>query len=329
MRLDINNKLMFLKKYSNEAISYSTIQDCLEDYYLKDVGFVSYGSKSGYNFILGSPICSAENKFWFIKKIVEDLKNPAFIQINKETTCFLNKYFGYKIAQLGIETEIMIHDYQLTSSPQKRNLRSFLRKGEEQSKVYELTKRERIDDFGIDDSGMRQLSKEYIKIKNQNNEIKYLVRNFVYDDELYVRKFYSIGRDNSLLGFVYFNPIFKDGSIIGYCADQMRASDKASKGHIPYIILSALEKFKSEGRILLSLGLSPFAEVKRTEMKNAFIWHAIFKLAFKYGNFMYNFKGQYEHKKQYRGLEKPVYCATKSINEIAEFLAISRFCGII
>lgn len=321
-------KINYLKKYGSEPISYSTLQEGLNDFHAENVGFMSYANYWGYNFVLGGPVCSEKYNLQFLTNAIQILQEPTFVQIGKKTAKVLHDAFGYKITQLGIETNISIQEYQLQNDPEKRNLRSFMRKGKEQSVVYELTQSELKERFGISPSDLDGLSKKWLSNKTSKEQLKFLVRNTVYEDEPFVRKFYSIGRNNKLMGFVFFNPLFNNDEVVGYCADIMRASDAASKGHVAYMILAALEKFKAEGKVILSLGLSPCANIRKSEFHHDVITFLLLKMFFNYGNRIYNFKGIYDNKKQYRGVEEEVFVAIKKV-PIFKLIAINKYIGVI
>jgi hypothetical protein len=79
-----------------------------------------------------------------------------------------------------------------------------------------------------------------------------------------------------------------------------------------------MEKFKTEGKRELSLGLSPLAKVDDTgEFKHSKLLTAHFQYAFEKANYLYNFKNLAQHKLKYRpgmrgAREEKVYCAMKT-----------------
>lgn len=151
IQMPFERKIPYLQQHGSHAISYSTLQQGLYDFWVQDIGYVSYANYWGYNFILGNPICSDENRFEFLHRIVRSLKNPVFAQITGIVGRLLYEQHGYKVTQLGIETYLPIQEYNLQNDTKKRNLRSYIRKGQEQSSVYELTKEQRESLFGIYD----------------------------------------------------------------------------------------------------------------------------------------------------------------------------------
>lgn len=324
-QLALDRKMSYLRQFGSHAISYSTLQPGLNDFHLDGIGYASYANYWGYNFILGDPICAAENMPYMVRMIVRNLDHPLFAQVSGTVGRHLHEHHGYKVTQLGIETALPVQEYSLGNDTRKRNLRSFVRKGQEQSTVYELTKQERESRFGITDADMIALTDRWFSDKPGKKMLFLLVRKSVYEDEPFVRKFYSIDANHRLLGFSFFNPLFKDGEVIGYCADSFRAIQSASKGHVSYIIIKAWEKFKEEGKQILSLGLSPCADVGKTDMRHSTLIYHLEKLFYRYGNTLYNFKGLDYNKKQYHAVETPTFVATPSRNLIGAMMETTAF----
>jgi hypothetical protein len=78
-----------------------------------------------------------------------------------------------------------------------------------------------------------------------------------------------------------------------------------------------MEKFKTEGKRELSLGLSPLSKVDDSEFKHSKLLEANFKYAYENANFLYNFKNLAQHKLKYRpgsagAREEKVYRAMKT-----------------
>lgn len=326
--MDETEKIERLKKWGSSPISYSILQKGLCDYYNAS-GLVSYANYLTYNFVLGDPICPEYEKIDFLQEVITKLKFPAFVQVQEDTARLLHDKFRYKINQLGIETSINIQTYSLLNDTKKTNVRAFIRKGNAQSKVYELTQEELRRDFNITIQDMVKFSEEWLSGKTKKKDLRFLIRNIVYEDEPFVRKFYSITQDGKLMGFVFFNPIFKEDRIIGYCADMMRSSKESSKGHIAYVIFSAIEKFKQEKKDIVSLGLSPCANLTYSDFRQDHVTFYMLKMFYYFGNKVYNFKGINEHKRQYQGLEYKVYSATHRTFPWIENFAINKYIGIV
>lgn len=329
MESSLSSFLPYIIQYGTNSVSYSALQSNLRYWHKRDVGFAPYGSYSGYNFVLGRPLCPDDHLVEFLELFIKDLNNPAFVQIGEAVAQVLHDSFGYKVTQMGIEHFLNIQNYFLENDPQKGRLRASLRRGLKKAKVYELTQAQLMNWFGIFPKDLEHLSSDWLARKTFKKPLSFLIRKPIYEDEPFVRKFYSIDAYNNLQGFIFFSPIFKEGRVTGYCTDIMRASAKAPYGHVAYMILQAINKFKKEGKDFLSLGLSPEINNAKASMRHDKLTHHSLKFLYKYGNNLFNFKGIYRYKKQFRGITKPSYIATRRRIPASELLALLQYMDFI
>jgi phosphatidylglycerol lysyltransferase len=329
-KMENSAKIDYLRKYGESAISYTTIQPDILDLFEDGLGYVSYARKWGANLIVGDPICSVERRIDFLRHVVGQLHNPSFVQVNAKTAAVLDREFGYKIVSIGVETELDVQEYQLLNDPKKRNLRSYIRKGEAQATVEEATLDELESRHGIGLSEIVSMTEEWQAGKTVTGQLRFLLREHGHEPEPYVRKFYSITPDHRLMGYVYFNPMFRDGEPYGYCADAMRSAGEASKGHVAYIIMKAMEAFRAEGKEILSLGLSPcYGLAPVTEFSTSRRAHFFISRFGALGNRFFNLRGIAENKRQYRAREVPVYMAFKRMLSAPELLRLIKCIGLI
>ena len=324
----LNHLIGYLKDHGSQSIDYSTLQDHLDHHVINDIGYAAYGNQSGHRFVLGGPICSREHMVEFIQSLVGALGNPAFVQIDKKTAELLHDQFGYKITRLGIETFLPIQDYSLYDDSKKSRLRASVRRGRERARVLELDQSALMDRFAIDETDLGELSMQWIDVKTNKRPLRFLLRKATYSDEPYVRKFYSIDDDNNVLGFIFFDPIFKNGDIIGYCPSVIRTKPGAPMGHAAYILFEALAEFKEENRKIISLGLSPVTPSRSAFRHDLMTFYGL-KFLYEYGNRMYNFSGMSYYKKQFKGSSVDSYCATRKTFSAFESLAIARYVGFV
>jgi len=328
--MDDATKVEYLRQYGSSAISYTTIQPGILDYYGEGTGYVSYARQWGANLIVGDPVCAVDKRTDFIRRVVGELRNPTFVQVNAETAAVLDREFGYKIVPIGVETEMDIQHYQLLNDTKKRNLRSVIRKGEAQATVEEMTLDELESRHGIGIDEICAMTDEWKSGKTATQQLRFLLREHTHEPEAYVRKFFSVTPDQRLMGYVYFNPMFRDGEPYGYCADAMRAAAGSSKGHVAYIIMKAMETFRAEGREILSLGLSPCYGLRPVAYFNTSKRAYFFINRFgALGNRYFNLRGIAEHKRQYRAREVPVYFAFKRLLSAPELLRLIKCIGLI
>jgi lysylphosphatidylglycerol synthetase-like protein (DUF2156 family) len=77
--------------------------------------------------------------------------------------------------------------------------------------------------------------------------------------------------------------------------------------------MAAIETFKPEGKELLNLDLSPFVKLEQGRFNDDPCCRLFFKLSSRYGNDIFNFQGLAFHKSKYRGSERFLYLASKSL----------------
>lgn len=320
--------LPFLTKYGTNTISYAALHSNLHKWFDQKYGFASYASHLGFNYVLGRPLCSDKFLPYVIKSLTRELDSPAFVQVGEYVANVLHDKFNYKITQIGVERFLDIQTYNLDDSPIKGRLRASVRRGLETSKVYELDQEQLQSGFGVDQQNLEDFSADWLGRKTLKKPLRFLIRKPVYTDEPFIRKFYSFDKKNNLLGFVFFSPFFKNNQIIGYCTDIMRAASSAPYGHVAFIIMQALEKFKAEGKELLSLGLAPKVCVK-PNYRNDWLTHRGLKLLYQYSNHFFDFTGIYNYKKQFGGITKPSFIATKRHFTLLESFALMNYMGFL
>ncbi|MEQ9364674.1 MAG: phosphatidylglycerol lysyltransferase domain-containing protein, partial [Leptospirales bacterium] len=103
-----------------------------------------------------------------------------------------------------------------------------------------------------------------------------------------------------------------------------RARQDAPHGTNDLIVLEAMRIFKAEGSEVLSLGLSPFAELKDEDYANSRVASALFRFMFEHCQFVYPFKGNYFHKQKYRGRSFQTYVSAMPAINIYRILGIFK-----
>src|SRR5690606_39737216 len=107
----------------------------------------------------------------------------------------------------------------------------------------------------IDAAEVRGLSDAWRSQKAvSGRELRLLTRPPVFSEEWGVRKFYCY-QDQRLIGYVFFDPFFREGQLIGYTANILRTwPGIRPSGVLDHILLEAIKQFQSEGVSNLSLG---------------------------------------------------------------------------
>jgi lysylphosphatidylglycerol synthetase-like protein (DUF2156 family) len=304
-----------LKQFGFGSLAYSSLQAGMQYYMHEELGYVSYvplGDSPDSVLVLSDPICSREKLKEFMDEFLKVRKDPVFLHISHAVACDLNDR-GYVVNELGVETIIEIQDFELAGNKKQQLKQARNRAQKDGIKVREL--------LSVDDSFLRalkQISDDWIKQKVAgNSEMKFLVRPIIYVDEVDVRRFIAI-KDDVIVGFVIFDPMYENGEVVGYIANQLRSNYEKGFSVVDYIILEALKTFKEEGKRDLSLGFSPMYKVDDGhEFKHSKLLKAHFQFAYEKANYLYNFKNLARHKSQYRpemkgAREEKIYCAMKT-----------------
>ena len=174
-----------------------------------------------------------------------------------------------------------------------------------------IIREETIESVNRDE--LNALSALWIGSKKVNDrEIWIYARRPVFEFEEDVRKFVAYDRDGRVAGFIFYDPMYRDGKVVGYAANISRCNEKRFGRLATAIHMEAMERFKPEGKEVLNLCLSPFVNLERGRFNDDFVARLFFQLSVRYGNEIYNFQGLAFHKSKYRGTERPLYFASNS-----------------
>ncbi|HTL15915.1 MAG TPA: phosphatidylglycerol lysyltransferase domain-containing protein, partial [Patescibacteria group bacterium] len=149
--------------------------------------------------------------------------------------------------------------------------------------------------------------------KISDREIWLYARRPIFDYEPDVRKFVAYDRDGKTAGFVFYDPMYRDGQVYGYSANIVRCDERRYGRLATAVHMEAAEKFRAEGKQVLNLLLAPFVKLEIGKYNDDLGAKLFFKLSARFGNNIYNFKGLSFHKSKYRGSERPLYYASNSL----------------
>lgn len=307
-------RLEKLREFGNGSLAYSSLQDGLKYFMDQDLGYVAYTQLNDSEdsvCVLADPICAKENLKSLLSEFLRGKKDPVFLHASHDTAKILDE-MGFCVNELGVETVIDIQEFTLTG-----NKRQKLRQSRNNAKKDKLAVLEIKQATPAIRESFRKVSEEWRKQKVlHDNEMRFLVRPLVYEDEIDVRRFVAI-KDNQIVGFVVFDPIYENKEVVGYIANHLRSGLQCNYSVVDVIITEALEAFKQEGKRRLSLGLSPLYQVDDgNEFRHSKLLKANFQYSFEKANFLYNFKNLARHKNLYRpelpgAHQEKVYCCMK------------------
>jgi lysylphosphatidylglycerol synthetase-like protein (DUF2156 family) len=323
--------IQFMRKYGEGSLSYSALQDGMEWFVDPELGFVQYETTETIihrAVVLGDPICADADREKLIARFLEKFPDPIFMHLSIDNAKLLEK-LGFYINHMGIETVIDVQNFTLTGSKKE-----FLRSQKNRAQKDGVTVAEIGSESGVSAEDLRHISEEWMHRKAvHDHELAFLVRPAIFEDEFDVRKFIAL-KDGKVMGFVFFDPMYRDGKVFGYMANILRSLSDASYSVTDFIIVEAFQKFKSEGLETLSLGFCPFFDINDDEgMHHSKPLASLYKHAYEHANYLYAFKSLSFHKERYRP-DQPgasrvkVYSATKHVLPLISLYGIFRKMGI-
>jgi lysylphosphatidylglycerol synthetase-like protein (DUF2156 family) len=311
-------RMEYLREYGSHCMSFSALQPEMNFFDMPGKGFIAYRSLWGASIALADPVCNEKDREIIIAEFMRSHPNNGFVQVTEPVAQLIHNQFGYYATQFGIETVVDLKEWNLKGK-KKQVLRTSLNKAREQG----VTIRECYQE-----TRHHELSKKWMftrKIKNR--EIGFLIRPMVMDYEKETRKFFAYQGDE-LIGFIFFDPVYKDGKIISYVPNISRFSHLFRQGIFYAIMIHAMEEFQNEGLQQLNLGLSILVLDERNRSHEAKLLKNIERLIYRYGNFIYNFKGINFTKSRFQGKENNFYCVHKNYFPAIKLLSLVKLTNV-
>lgn len=304
----------FITNNGREAISYASLQHGME-YFVHELGYLAFItvkhpflSPMAKRVVLGDPCCAEENYEAILSDFLKEYPNTVFGVISEKCAGVLRK-LGFRANCIGCESLLDIRNYNTQGDWKNLDL---IKRARNEARKKEITIRE-IDFNQETSENMKLTSALWLKNKIiSDREIWFFARKPIYEYEHDARKFAAYELDGSIAGYVFYDPIYKDGKVIGYSATTPRTNESKYQHLTTAIHMAAMDIFREEGKEVLNLCLSPFTDMDRGIYNDDKFFKKILELTAKFGENIYNFKGLAFHKSKYRGNLKPIYLATKS-----------------
>jgi lysylphosphatidylglycerol synthetase-like protein (DUF2156 family) len=305
----------FLRQHGREALSYATLQEGME-YFVDDAGYIAFNSvthpvfaRSTKHIVLSDPICAHADLPRVLRNFLAHNPRVAFAVISERCAEVLRE-LGFKINCLGYEPEIPIQTYNTKGNWKELDL---IKRARNEAKREGIVIREESIET-IDAEKLRHISLRWLATKKVNDrEIWIYARRPVFEDEEEVRKFVAYDKNGAVIGFSFYDPMYRAGQVIGYSANISRC-DETRYGRLATAIhMEAVDKFRDEGKEVLNLLLAPFVKLDGGKYNDDWGTKLFFQLSERFGNDIYNFKGLSFHKSKYRVPEKYLYFASNSL----------------
>ena len=306
----------FLREFGHQALSYATLQDGMEYFIDDDLGYIAFTTvthpvfaRKPKRIVLSDPLCSRDKMRELTCRFLADNPSAAFGVISEPYAEVLRE-MGFKINCIGPEPEIPIQTYNTKGN--WKDLDMIKRARNEARREGVVIREERLED--VDAAKLEAVSCRWRGTKILNDrEIWIYARRPLWQSEPDVRKFIAYDKLGDIIGFVFYDPIYRNSEVVGYSANISRC-DESRYGRLATAIhMEAVELFRGEGKETLNLCLAPFVRLHLGKYNDDRMTRLFFELSEKYGNQIYNFKGLAFHKSKYRVTEKPLYFASKSL----------------
>jgi phosphatidylglycerol lysyltransferase len=314
-------RLSYLRQHGTFTLAYSaTVQEGLQ-YFGNDNGFIAYKMVGRTAFALGDPVTSPEHREMIIRAFVKEKSDVCFCQTSRSTAELLAA-MGFKVNELGTDTRIDLTNYK------RKSLRSALKRATNNGHVIKECAAASVGVAAIEHvSDCWRQTRTY-----KDREVGFINRPIVLGDEVDVRKFYAFDPDGKLVAFAFFDPVYRDGQVIGYSTSFKRRLPNSDPFINGAVLQAAIDAFRREGRTWLHLGLAPLADVEDKDFRHSRALSWGFRKAFAsalFNRFVYPLQGHALHKREYRGVAEQTYFAFNQALVFPRTFKLLRACNMI
>jgi lysylphosphatidylglycerol synthetase-like protein (DUF2156 family) len=314
-----------LREYGDFALAYSAAFQPGLDYFGGEEGFLAYKQVGSTAFVLSNPLAPIGGCEDLIRRFVSERSNVCFWQASRPVAKILEK-IGFCVNEMGTETRIDLGGYDF-DGPRKRNFRTALKRAACCS--YTIAERSVTS---LDREELQTVSERWRQTRGvKDREMTFLTRPAILDDEVDVRKFFAFDHKGSLQAFAFFDPIYTGGKVVGYLCSAKRRLPEAD-ALVGYAILHrAIRDFQDEGKVVLSLGLSPLCGIKDKELSTnrllSFCFRALYRSRL-FNQLIYPLQGFAAHKGAFCGSAEQTYCAFKRGLALSQLVKMPRACNL-
>ncbi|MEQ1512026.1 MAG: DUF2156 domain-containing protein [Lysobacteraceae bacterium] len=309
----------FLKRYGEHPMAFSTMQPDMAYYDSLDKGYIAYARHWGINFALADPVCDPRDTEAMLDGFLAAHPNAVFAQVSQPVAEILHRKHGLYATQLGSESQVLLCDWDLRGSRKQ-----IIRTAVNQAKAQGVEVRE-----GRCEQQTRAIAEAWIQTRRcKSNEIRFLIRPMLMDYVEGTRYFYAY-RGDEALGFVHFDPIYRDGRVVGYVPNISRACASFKQGLWYPMMVHAMNVFKSEGVEYLDMGLIPLMLDDRAEACESAILRMVLNVICRWGNSLYNFRGLAFAKSRFQGRVRKTYVCHRQPMPALAMVAMFRLTRLI
>ena len=317
--LSDSERLALVRRHGDFSLAYSTAVQQKLSYFSDGDGYIAFGTKMSRHFALGDPVVDPADRPAYIKRFVEAAGGPWFVQIGADTAKVLAG-LGYQVNRLGIDTRLLLpaHDFSGKRNETVRYSERWLTK-----KGFVLAE-DRGD--GLHEE-IIQLSADWRKERIIKRwEMGFLNRRFSEELGADMRRFLLHSPEGRLLAILDFDPLFRDGKVIGYTTSFKRKQVDATPHAEVGLTKFAVDRFREEGIAEVTLGLSPLLDIEPSGFAESNFWRGAFQRAYNspwVNRSRFNLQGQAAFKRRFHGVEEPTYVAFRK-GTFVEMLGLLR-----
>ena len=319
-------RLNLVRQHGAFTMAYSTAVQKHLKYFGDRDGYIAFGRRWGISFALADPVVNSFGKSRLIREFIAEHPNACFCQTSRCTAEILSK-LGWFVNEMGVDTRIELPEYDFNGKRKEwmRYGDSWIRK-----RGYQVVELDIDSDIEILAEGVSEAWKATRTVKKK--EVRFLNRPIEFRHEVDTRKFFLIDPEGRLLAFVFFDPVYRNGEIVGYTSCTKRRHPDTPRHGEAAIMKQAIERFQSEGLEFITLGLSPLAEIEDKEFHSSGPTRWMFRAAVKAGwlnRHFYNLRGHSEYKKRFAGENEKVYFASRNRWNARRIFALLSLTGAI
>ena len=317
-------RLALVRQFGTFTQAYSTAVQAELKHFWHDDCYLAYAKKWGVACVLADPVGTPELHEPLLREFLNQFRKTCFWQIGRHTATLLAKQ-NFWINELGCDTRIDLADYSFAGRKKER-----LRHATNWLAKHNFTVCEGTYAKSVDLAEVRRLSETWQTTRQTKRLVHFFNRPLVLEDEPDVRKFFLTNPQGKIVAFVFWDPIYRDGKVIGYSPAVKRRLPDAPLRAEEGITKFAIEQFQQEGVEHVMLGLSPLAGIEDKEYRANPLIHMSWSRgmnAWWVNRYFYNLKGHADFKRRFYGVEEQTYYASDCLFNDFRVIASLRLAG--
>ncbi len=317
-------RLAVVRQFGTFTQAYSTaVQPHLEHFWHADT-YLAYRRKWGVTCVLADPVGPPDGHEPLLREFTRQFRKICFWQISRSTAEILQQ-LGFWINEMGCDTRLELADYDFGGKKKERLRHATNWLGKHNFDVREGTF---ARDVAVEK--IRALSKTWFTSRRAKRAVYFFNRPPVYEDEPDVRKFFLFSPEGEPVAFVFFDPIFRAGQVIGHSPSIKRRLPDAPLRAEEGIMKVAIEQFQRDGLERVMLGLSPMAGIEDRQFRANPLIHMSWSRGLNarwVNRFFYNLAGHADFKRRFDGVQQQTYYASDCLFNDFRVIATLRMAG--